>query len=54
MKDSTLILIAGIMLCFLTIVSVYTSTPLLISGILCLGGTGLVFAAIYEMTVNYN
>ena len=54
MKDSALILLAGVIVCFLTIASVFTNTPLLISGILCFGGVSLIYAAIYEMTVNYN
>jgi hypothetical protein len=54
MKDSALILLAGVLICFLTIASVFTNAPLIISGILCFGGISLIFAAVYEMTINYN
>ncbi len=54
MKDSTLMLLGGFYLCLLTIASAFISTPLLFSGVLCIGGTGLVFAGLYEMIVNYN
>ena len=53
MKNSTLMLLGGIYLCLLTIASAFTSAPLLISGVLCFGGAGLVFAGLYEL-VNYN
>jgi hypothetical protein len=54
MQDSALILLAGVLVCFLTIASVFANVPLIISGMLCFGGVGLIFAAMYEMTVNYN
>ena len=54
MKDSALMLLGGVLLCFLTILSVFTQVPLLISALFCLGGTGLIFAAMYELTVNDN
>jgi hypothetical protein len=54
MKDSTLMLLGGVYLCFLTIGAVLINAPLLMCGVLCFGGTSLVFAAVYEMMVNYN
>lgn len=54
MKNSTLMLLGGVYLCLLTIASVFATTPLLMSGVLCLSGAGLVFAGLYEMIVNYN
>ena len=54
MKDSSLMLLGGIYLCFLTIGAVLINAPLLMCAVLCFGGTGLVGCAMYEMIVNYN
>ena len=54
MKDSTLLLLGGVYLCFLTIGSVLIGAPLALCGLLCFSGAGLMFAGLYEMTVNYN
>lgn len=54
MKDSALMLLGGVLLSFLTILSVFTGVPIFISALLCVGGTGLIFSAMYELTVNDN
>lgn len=54
MKDSTLMIFGGIFLCFITILLTLTNAPLLFTGLFCFGGAGLVFAGLYELTVNFN
>jgi len=54
MKDSTLMILGGVLLCFITILSVLINAPLAFSGLFCFGGGALVFAGLYELTVNYN
>ncbi len=54
MKDSTLMILGGVLLCFITILSVLINAPLAFSGLFCFGGAALVFAGLYELTVNFN
>lgn len=54
MKDSALLLLAGVLLCVLTIAGVMINLPTFIVGVLCFSGVGLILASMYEMIVNYN
>jgi len=54
MKDSTLMIFTGVFLSIITVLLVLINAPLAFAGLFCFGGTGLVFAGLYELIVNYN
>lgn len=54
MKDSTLMILSGIFLSFITILLVLINAPLAFCGLFCFGGSSLVFAGLYELMVNFN
>lgn len=53
MKDSALLLLGGVYLCSLSLASVMLNMPTLICGGLCLSGTALIIASMYELC-HYN
>lgn len=54
MKDSALLLLAGVCLCVLTLAGALGGMPTFLLGVLCLSGVGFTLAAMYEMIVNFN
>ncbi len=53
MKDTTLMIFGGVILTFISVLLVLTNAPLALTGLFSIGGTGLVFAGLYELIVNY-
>lgn len=54
MKDSALLLLAGVLLCVFTIAGVVLGAPKLLITFTCFAGTNLIISALYEMIVNHN
>jgi hypothetical protein len=54
MKESTLMITLGILLSFLSIVLVLINAPLLLAGLVCIGGGMSIISGLYELIVNYN